>query len=192
MGTRPGLYASLRRTDRGRLQRRDSCFGADDAGDRDRNSSQREDFKGAFHLVIWSGRHGAEDGIRTRDPHLGKVRVFVRLGLVGPPTCGSVHRVSSPSSESAPVVERSTIDLSCLGPFGLWKALDPECQRMTTARRRSHLGLDGESDPHGDGRLKAVRCAGDTRSDRCERCAIPSQKSSLVGMGEAKVWVVSG
>src|ERR1700722_17699633 len=51
---------------------------------------------------------GAEDGIRTREPHLGKVRVFVRLGLAGPLKCGSVHPVSSPSMTSAPVVERST------------------------------------------------------------------------------------
>ena len=38
---------------------------------------------------------GAEDGIRTRDPHLGKVRVFVRLGPASPLKCGSVHPVST-------------------------------------------------------------------------------------------------
>jgi hypothetical protein len=52
---------------------------------------------------------GAQDGIRTRDPHLGKVVVFVRFGLLDPLTCGSVHPVSSPSNQFAAVVERSTI-----------------------------------------------------------------------------------
>ena len=41
---------------------------------------------------------GAEDGIRTRDPHLGKVVGFVPLGLTGPRTCLCVHLVSTPST----------------------------------------------------------------------------------------------
>ena len=48
---------------------------------------------------------GAEDGIRTRDPHLGKVMDFLCLGP-RVPECGSVHPVSSSSTPSAPVVER--------------------------------------------------------------------------------------
>jgi hypothetical protein len=52
---------------------------------------------------------GAEDGIRTRDPHLGKVGVFVRLVPARPVKCGSVHPVSSASTRFASVVERSTI-----------------------------------------------------------------------------------
>ena len=52
---------------------------------------------------------GAEDGIRTHDPHLGKVRVFVLLGPPGSLKCGSVHPVSRPSTQSLPVVERSTM-----------------------------------------------------------------------------------
>jgi hypothetical protein len=31
---------------------------------------------------------GAEDGIRTRDPHLDRVVVFVLLGTAGPPSAG--------------------------------------------------------------------------------------------------------
>jgi hypothetical protein len=51
---------------------------------------------------------GAEDGIRTRDPNLGKVAEIVRTVLSGPLACSSVRPVSSPSTEFAPVVERST------------------------------------------------------------------------------------
>jgi hypothetical protein len=57
---------------------------------------------------------GAEDGIRTRDPHLGKVMEFVCLGLAGPQRCGSVHPVSSPSTASVLVVERSTIEIAAV------------------------------------------------------------------------------
>jgi Transposase len=60
---------------------------------------------------------GAEDGIRTRDPHLGKVVVFVLLGLAAPLKCGSVHAVSSPSIQFSAVVDRSTIDRA--GAIGL-------------------------------------------------------------------------
>ena len=41
----PGGARSLRRQDEGRLRHLDSYFGADDANERDRNSSQREDWK---------------------------------------------------------------------------------------------------------------------------------------------------
>ena len=51
---------------------------------------------------------GAEDGIRTRDPHLGKVVISVGAVASGPPPCRSVHPVSTRSIESGPVVERST------------------------------------------------------------------------------------
>ena len=50
---------------------------------------------------------GAEDGIRTRDPHLGKVVFSVCWVGSSPPPGGPVHPVSTPSTESAPVVERS-------------------------------------------------------------------------------------
>ena len=53
--------------------------------------------------------YGAEDGIRTRDPHLGKVMDLVHLVPATPLECGSVHPVSSPSTASAAVLERSTI-----------------------------------------------------------------------------------
>ena len=48
-------------------------------------------------------------GFEPATPDLGKVMGFVRLGPPGSPKCGSVHPVSSPSTESAPVVDRSTI-----------------------------------------------------------------------------------
>ena len=51
---------------------------------------------------------GPEDGIRTRDPHLGKVMVFVSLGPANPLKCDAIHPVSTPSMQFAPVVERST------------------------------------------------------------------------------------
>jgi hypothetical protein len=51
---------------------------------------------------------GAEDGIRTRDPHLGKVRVFVSLSPAQSLKCRSVRPVSSLPTKFAPVVERST------------------------------------------------------------------------------------
>jgi hypothetical protein len=52
-------------------------------------------------------KYGAEDGIRTRDPHLGKVVISVCAVASSPPPCRSVHPVSTPSIESGPVVERS-------------------------------------------------------------------------------------
>src|ERR1700683_3118144 len=51
----------------------------------------------------------AEDGIRTRDPHLGKVWVFVHPVVASPMASDSVHPFSSPSTQSDAVVERSTI-----------------------------------------------------------------------------------
>jgi len=39
---------------------------------------------------------GAANGIRTRDPHLGKVVNLVPLGLTSPLYCGSVHPVFTP------------------------------------------------------------------------------------------------
>ena len=53
----------------------------------------------------------AEDGIRTRDPHLGKVLDLV-LGVSSTPLpCCSVHPVSTQSTSTPPAVERSTSDL---------------------------------------------------------------------------------
>jgi hypothetical protein len=68
-------------------------------------------FAGAFlsaSTVDFHLREGTEDGIRTRDPHPGKVVLFVRLGRAGLPRCGSVHPVSSTSMRFAPVMERSS------------------------------------------------------------------------------------
>jgi hypothetical protein len=53
---------------------------------------------------------GAEDGIRTRDHHLGKVMDLALLVCLSPLKCASVHPVSTPSTQSVAVVERSTID----------------------------------------------------------------------------------
>ena len=57
---------------------------------------------------------GAEDRIRTRDPHLGKVVLSVRLGLARLLKWWSVHPVSTPSIVSGPVVERSATDLATI------------------------------------------------------------------------------
>ncbi len=53
---------------------------------------------------------GAEDGIRTRDPHLGKKKVAepVHRVLSSPLACRRVHPVSTQSTGFAPGVERST------------------------------------------------------------------------------------
>jgi hypothetical protein len=51
---------------------------------------------------------GAEDGIRIRDPHLGKVLIFVLVIRTTPLACCSLRPVSSPY---AAVVERSTTSL---------------------------------------------------------------------------------
>jgi hypothetical protein len=56
---------------------------------------------------------GAEDRIRTRDPHLGKVRDLVDGVLASRLARSSVHSVSSPSTRSVPAVDRSTIGLTC-------------------------------------------------------------------------------
>ena len=68
--------------------------------------------------VLSSGRRDSNP-----DPHLGKVRVFVRMDLADPQTCASVHPVSSPSTGSSPVVDRSTSDAkhrrSTAAPWGL-------------------------------------------------------------------------
>ena len=51
---------------------------------------------------------GAEDGIRTRDPHLGKVVFFVAMVGRTSLSCCSVQPVSTWSTESVALVERST------------------------------------------------------------------------------------
>jgi hypothetical protein len=53
-------------------------------------------------------RFGAEDGIRTRDPNLGKVAVFVLKVCSRPAKGCSVHPISTTSGQSLAVVERST------------------------------------------------------------------------------------
>jgi hypothetical protein len=45
---------------------------------------------------------------------LGKVMVFVLIGLTSPLKCASVHPVSRSSITSAPVVERSTTGIEAM------------------------------------------------------------------------------
>lgn len=52
---------------------------------------------------------GAEDGIRSRDPHLGEVFEFVSGIRTSPLPWCSVHWISTVSTEFTPVGERSTI-----------------------------------------------------------------------------------
>jgi hypothetical protein len=76
----------------------------------DKSGSVTLRYKGKMHHIGVGCHIGVEDGIRTREPHLGKVMDLVHDVLVSPLACGSVHAASSPSAGSAPVVERSTID----------------------------------------------------------------------------------
>jgi len=46
--------------------------------------SHREVLTAEIETRLSDLQFGAEDGIRTRDPHLGKVVIFVRLGVAGP------------------------------------------------------------------------------------------------------------
>src|SRR5580693_6782740 len=50
---------------------------------------------------------GAEDEIRTPDPNFGTVALCVRAVQMGLLECGSVHPVSTTSSQFVAVVERS-------------------------------------------------------------------------------------
>jgi hypothetical protein len=76
--------------------------------------------------------------IRTRDPHLGKG--FEMVFLVGSVSvkCVSVYSVSTPSTQSAPVVERSTVTAGLPRPvihrkccqqsaFSRWLDLTVDC-----------------------------------------------------------------
>src|ERR1700693_4411589 len=85
---------------------------------------------------------GAEDGIRTRDPHLGKVMDLVQLVPCSPPTCGSVGPVSTPSNASAAVVERSTtLGVSRARMAGGHQYGKPRIRRLGLQQRRS-IGPD--------------------------------------------------
>ena len=48
------------------------------------------------------GLDGADDGTRTRDPHLGKAAAAVHVVTLVPATCGFVHLSSAETAESAP------------------------------------------------------------------------------------------
>jgi hypothetical protein len=88
-------------------------------------------FSGAGHMERKTGPvhqmgerpRCAEDGIRTRDPHLCKVVVSVSVLDVTLPSCCSVRAVSTQSTDSVPVVERSTMptpkDSRVLVPSGI-------------------------------------------------------------------------
>jgi hypothetical protein len=70
---------------------------------------------------------GADYGIRTRFPHLGKVRETVLLVCPSLVSCVSVHPVSSTSTRSVAVVERSTIE--SLGASPTWATCRESNQR---------------------------------------------------------------
>ena len=53
-------------------------------------------------------RTGAEDGIRTHDPHLGKVVTFISVVSPTPLSCCPVQPVSTSSTHSVAATERST------------------------------------------------------------------------------------
>jgi hypothetical protein len=61
------------------------------------------------------GFDGAEDGIRTRDAHLGKVMDLVHRVPGQSLACSSVHPVSTSPTTFAPVVERSTLGFGLVG-----------------------------------------------------------------------------
>ena len=50
----------------------------------------------------------ADDGIRTRDPNLGKMLIYVLVVIPSPLACDCVHPVSGQSTGSFAVVQRST------------------------------------------------------------------------------------
>jgi hypothetical protein len=93
-------------------------------------------------LLTWAFSR-AEDGIRTRDAHLGKVAVFVVAVWSRPTTCCSVHTVSATSSRSVVVVERSTIP--CLH----WIARSPV--HMAALSRRIARTRGSMDDPRSEG-----------------------------------------
>jgi hypothetical protein len=69
--------------------------------------------RSGFETMPLTCYYGGGDGIRIRDPHLGKMVILVWRFHANPPPCGSVHLVSTPSTQSVAVVERSTNGL-CL------------------------------------------------------------------------------
>ena len=77
---------------------------------------------------------GAEGGIRTRDPHLGKVAEYVLEICSRLAKCCSVHPVSTTSSQSVAVVERSTN--SC----GHWTPLSAQSRRQAVLTKCFGLG----------------------------------------------------
>jgi hypothetical protein len=78
-------------------------------------------------------RKREEDGIRTRDPHLGKVLELVFLMRPSSVKCFSVHPVSTPSTQSVAVVERSTTGCAVISQTGQGVA----ARRMRTRGQRT-------------------------------------------------------
>lgn len=78
---------------------------------------------------------GADDGIRTRDPHLGKAMILVHIIHPSVRDWASVHPVSTQSTELSPVVERSTTSGVTLlrSPPSL-----PRTHRQSLDERQSH------------------------------------------------------
>jgi hypothetical protein len=75
------------------------------------------------------GTIGADDGIRTRDPHLGKVTKRVRCVRMGPVCCEFVRSESATSVAYVLVVERSTT--------GCWPYLCDRPEPKIAGSRRS-------------------------------------------------------
>ena len=75
-------------------------------------------------------------GFRTRDPHLGKVEFLVWAVYPSPPPCRFVHPVSTSSTPSAAVVERSTKTFSSDGQ-----------SRLGSMWRTVHTRLASHRDP---------------------------------------------
>ena len=93
--------------------------------------------------------NGAEDGIRTHDPHLGMVRGFVLLGPAGPrsavrpPSFQTVHRVRRCSralslSAQLPKHGRSeeprNFAVAAVADPALKRRLEPDCWAMCSKK----------------------------------------------------------
>ena len=133
-------------------------------------------------------RNGAEDGTRTRDPHLGKVMLYqlshFRSG-------GCAHRVLSESQmvprakfEPAPaaIFSRVLYQLSYLGPVGRRTRNgpdgEPEDRRARTARATECWGV-GTERPVGSP-VRSLRARRARTSDSARGCSPVSSRSRLI------------
>ena len=79
---------------------------------------------------------GADDGIRTRDPHLGKVRQFVRAVSASPPTSTRFDHLSGKYQEIRLLESRDTKFLPGLARA----ARQPPAIRLKSSVRASSAG----------------------------------------------------